>query len=140
MVAVLPIVPMRRMTRPGIRPCARKDAFLPETGGCETSLHKTDPGLVARADFRMAENAVSCTLGSEEVREFGINFYAALEDKADQLKLSQFTGLKGVLLCDGGCDALSRRGQRGLNVDASGIIVKFLSDCKSVDFVMTMLV
>ncbi len=66
--------------------------------------------------------------------------YAALEDKANQLKLSQFTGLKGVLLCDGGCDALNRRGQRGLNLDASDIIFKFLADYKSVDFVMTMLV
>ncbi len=66
--------------------------------------------------------------------------YAALEDKANQLKLSQFTGLKGVLLCDGGCDALNRRGQRGLNLDASDIIFKFLADYKLVDFVMTMLV
>ena len=66
--------------------------------------------------------------------------YAALEDKANQLKLSQFTGLKGVLLCDGGCDAFNRRSQRGLNLDASDIIFKFLSDCKSVEFVMTMLV
>ena len=35
MVAVPPIERMKRMTKPGSRPCGRRSAFLPCTGGCE---------------------------------------------------------------------------------------------------------
>jgi hypothetical protein len=66
--------------------------------------------------------------------------YTTLADKANQLKLSQFNGFKGVLLCDGGCDALRRHGRRGIDLGADDIILTFLADCASVDFVVTMLV
>jgi hypothetical protein len=62
------------------------------------------------------------------------------DKKAAQLKLSQFNGLKGVVLCDGGCEGLKRRGRRGLDLGASDIIFKFLADYGSVDYVLTMLV
>jgi hypothetical protein len=65
--------------------------------------------------------------------------YHRLRDKAIQLDRARFDGIKGVVLCDGGCGALSRRAQRGLNLDASDIISKFLSDYRSVNFVLTML-
>jgi hypothetical protein len=66
--------------------------------------------------------------------------YRSLEEKAGQLKLSQFAGRKGIVLCDGGCDALYRRGRQGLDLDSSDIIGKFLSDQKSIDFVLMLLV
>jgi hypothetical protein len=66
--------------------------------------------------------------------------YRALEEKGRQLKRSGFKGIKGVVLCDGGCDALNRRAQRGLNLDASDMVSAFLSNYRSVDFVLTMLV
>ena len=106
-------------------------------------------------DFSVARDDVQVTITYDPSQSyFSINhlsytvpfsvtqntIYAALEDKAKQLKLSQFTGLKGVLLCDGGCDTLNRHGQRGLNLDASDIIFRFLADYRLVDFVMTMLV
>lgn len=66
--------------------------------------------------------------------------YSALEQKGCQLMRSRFKGIKGVVLCDGGCDALNRHAQRGLNLDASDIVSTFLSIYRSVDFVLTMLV
>lgn len=66
--------------------------------------------------------------------------YSALEAKASQLRRSKLKGLKGIVLCDGGCEALNRRGQRGFNFDASDIISTFLSNYRSVDFVLTVLV
>jgi len=38
MVAVLPIAPMRRMTKLGNQRCDRKGVFLPSTASCGTSL------------------------------------------------------------------------------------------------------
>ena len=38
MVAVPPIERMKRMTKPGSRPCGPRSAFLPCTGGCERWL------------------------------------------------------------------------------------------------------
>jgi hypothetical protein len=64
--------------------------------------------------------------------------YATLEEKADQLKVSEFNGLKGVVLCDGGCDAMNRRGRKGLDLDANDIILKFLADYRSVAFVLVL--
>jgi hypothetical protein len=66
--------------------------------------------------------------------------YRALEEKGRQLKRSGFKGIKGVVLCDGGCNALHGRAQRGLNLDASDIVSTFLSNYRLVDFVLTMLV
>lgn len=63
--------------------------------------------------------------------------YSALAEKAGQLRKSRFKGLKGIVLCDGGCETLNRRGQRGINLDASDIISTFLSNYRSVDFVLT---
>jgi len=66
--------------------------------------------------------------------------YAALEAKANQLKSSQFTGLKGVLLCDGGCAVMSPRAQKGQGLDATDIISTFLSNYRAVDFVLAILI
>jgi hypothetical protein len=66
--------------------------------------------------------------------------YTALEEKARQLEKSQFNGMKGVVLCDGGCHAMNRRGRRGLDLDANDIILRFLSDHRSVTFVLALLI
>jgi hypothetical protein len=66
--------------------------------------------------------------------------YAALEAKANQLKSSQFTGLKSVLLCDGGCAVMSPRAQKGQGLDARDIISTFLSNYRAVDFVLAILI
>jgi len=59
MVAVPPIVLMIRTTKPGTRRCDRRGICLPSTASCGTlSRVNSDPGLVARADFRMAEDSV----------------------------------------------------------------------------------
>jgi hypothetical protein len=66
--------------------------------------------------------------------------YNALENKAHQLSQSQFAGIKGIILCDGGCDALSRTSQRGLNFGANDIISKFLHDNGEIGFVLAVLI
>ncbi len=38
MVAVLPIAPMRRMTKPGNQRCDQKGVFLPSIASCGISL------------------------------------------------------------------------------------------------------
>ncbi len=66
--------------------------------------------------------------------------YNALEDKAHQLDRSQFSGIRGIILCDGGCDVLSRTGQRGLNFGAKDIISRFLHDTGAIGFVLSLLI
>jgi hypothetical protein len=66
--------------------------------------------------------------------------YHALEEKAGQLKLSRFGGIKGVVLCDGGCDALNRWGRRGLDFDADDIVRGFLAANGKIEFVLALLV
>jgi hypothetical protein len=114
---------------------------------------RLSPGL--KREFRVATLDARVTITYDPARRFfsmsylayTVPFsatknaiYTALEGKAIQLKLSRFKGLKGVVLCDAGCEALGRRGQRGLNLDASEIISTFLSNYRSIDFVLTMLV
>jgi len=48
------------------------------------------------------------------------------------MKLSQFTGLKGVLLCDGGCDALNRPWPESLQPRCQRHHVRIVVDYKSV--------
>jgi hypothetical protein len=118
-------------------------------------LDDTQMSLGLKRDFSVAKCDAQVTITYDPAqRYFSMNYlaymvpfsatqntiYTALEEKAFQLKLSEFNGIKGVLLCDGGCDALSRRARRGLDLEASDIISTFLSDYRSVDFVLTMVV
>jgi hypothetical protein len=66
--------------------------------------------------------------------------YNRLSRKEEQLDKASFPGVKGVILCDGGCSALWGRKQSGLNLDADDIIRVFLKRSKSVAFVLTVLV
>jgi len=66
--------------------------------------------------------------------------WRALEEKTSQLNLSEFNGIRAVILCDGGCDALNRRGRRGLHFDADDIVHRFLAANSKVEFVLALLV
>jgi hypothetical protein len=108
-----------------------------------------------KRDFSVAKRDVQVTITYDPAQKYFLmnhlaytvpfsatqnTIYASLEEKAIQLRSSQFNGTKGIVLCDGGCDALNRRGRRGLDLDSSDIISTFLSDHRSVDFVVSMLI
>jgi hypothetical protein len=66
--------------------------------------------------------------------------YNRLRAKSDQLKKSQFRGMRGIVLCDAGCRALSRPVRRGFHLGAGDIISSFLKEQPSVAFVVVLLV
>jgi hypothetical protein len=61
--------------------------------------------------------------------------YNRLKSKAKQMKASIIGGVKGIIICDGGCDVLSD-GSRGLkHYSQSQIIFHFLKRNKSISYV-----
>jgi hypothetical protein len=66
--------------------------------------------------------------------------YNALKSKGDQLKSTGFSGIAGVILCDGGCQMLrtTMSGWQAYRIDE--IIRLFLSQFDSVAFVATFVV
>jgi len=65
--------------------------------------------------------------------------YRALEKKYDQLKKADYQGIKGIILTDGNCHALSTRfkGYTGETYTDEQIIWGFLKDTKSISFIVT---
>lgn len=63
--------------------------------------------------------------------------YNALTRKSNQLKKSNFNGLKAIILCDGGCQLLNdtRRGVDNFNIDQ--VIDGFFRNNSSINFILT---
>ena len=74
MVAVRTIAPMRRMTRPGIRPCDRRGVCLPSTASCGTSLRvncsRTGRPTKGRPCGKMLTDNVSAICDYSGVEEY----------------------------------------------------------------------
>jgi len=66
--------------------------------------------------------------------------YNRLHTKAGKLKKAGFRGVVGIVLCDAGCNVLSRTGQRGLDLGANDVISNFLQEQPFIAFVLTLLV
>jgi hypothetical protein len=64
-------------------------------------------------------------------------FYNALKGKLDQLKASDFTGPRGIILCDGGSDMFFFRQTDVLQYGSDDIIKDFLRRNSSISFVLT---
>jgi hypothetical protein len=60
--------------------------------------------------------------------------YLALKDKGDQLKRSGFTGIKGVIICDGGAHVLRNHGD-SYSFSARDVVFHALKRHTSIDFV-----
>jgi hypothetical protein len=58
-----------------------------------------------------------------------------LHAKALQLGRAGFDGIKGIILCDAGCQMLTRQGHRGMNLGGAEIIASFLNEEPSIGFV-----
>lgn len=108
-----------------------------------------------KRDLSVAKPGVQITITYDPAQEFfSLNhlsytvpfsatqnaIWRALEEKASQLNLAEFNGIRAVILCDGGCDALNRWGQKGLDFDADDIVRRFLAANGKVEFVLALLV
>lgn len=66
--------------------------------------------------------------------------YNALDSKADQLKKSDYDGIKGIFLCDAGCWSLHQRSSNWQFYATHEVIKHFLRQHQSVSFVVELLV
>ena len=64
--------------------------------------------------------------------------YNRLKSKAGQLGKAGFEGIKGIILCDAGCQMLTRQGHWGLDLGGAEIISAFLKQEDSVGFVIVL--
>jgi hypothetical protein len=62
----------------------------------------------------------------------------ALESKVKQLKNSNFSGPRGVILCDGGCTVMQPGFNAGVSFSLSQLIDRFFRRNRSVSFVLTL--
>jgi hypothetical protein len=61
-----------------------------------------------------------------------------LRAKALQLSKAGFDGIKGIILCDGGCQMLTHQGRRGMSLGGAEIIASFLNEEPSIGFVIVL--
>ncbi len=66
--------------------------------------------------------------------------YNCLNGKRGQLKKSGYDGLKGVIICDGGCDLITTSLSALTSYSAESIIESFLREQDTVSFVITLFV
>jgi hypothetical protein len=64
--------------------------------------------------------------------------YNRLKSKAGQLGKAGFEGIKGIILCDAGCQMLTRQGHWGLDLGGAEIISAFLKQEDSVGFIIVL--
>lgn len=62
--------------------------------------------------------------------------YNALKSKAEQLKRTNYAGVKAIFLCDGKCEALRNDNRGVLSKTTNGIIFDFLRQHSSINFVI----
>ena len=62
----------------------------------------------------------------------------ALDDKRKQLKKSGYIGLKGVIVCDGGCDALNERSHVGGAFGCQDLVHDFLDSQSSISWILVL--
>ena len=63
--------------------------------------------------------------------------FAALDAKATKLRRSSYAGVKGIIVVDGGCQALSSQGGDGSQWSRDSIVETFLRGHPAIDFVTT---
>jgi hypothetical protein len=63
--------------------------------------------------------------------------FNALKNKTDQLKSSGYSGLRGVILCDGGCQTLSRDGTSWEEYPLKDVVGDFMRQNQSIGFIAT---
>jgi hypothetical protein len=61
-----------------------------------------------------------------------------LRAKALQLGKAGFDGIKGIIVCDGGCQMLTHQGRRGMSLGGAEIIASFLNEEPSIGFVIVL--
>jgi hypothetical protein len=60
-----------------------------------------------------------------------------LEKKSTQLKKSEFSGITGILLCDGSCSALNHNATGGSEISQNKIIEHFFKSNQRISFIVT---
>jgi hypothetical protein len=91
---------------------------------------------VQNGKYRIGGGNVSYTIPFSLKRN---PIYRALQEKREQLKGAKYSGIKGIILTDGGCHALSTKfsNYTGQTYSDERIILKFLKGTKTISFVMT---
>ncbi len=62
----------------------------------------------------------------------------SFKEKRKQLKKSGYTGIKGIIVCDGGCDALNERSRVGGAFGCQEIVYDFLDSQSSVSWILVL--
>lgn len=104
----------------------------------QTSIDEEDFKVVISYDpdrFAAGSGYPSFTTGYAESEN---TLHNALQKKRGQLNKSNYAGLKGVIICDGGSDVLRSRIQWPGAFSAKDIIRKFVLESRDLDFVMVL--
>lgn len=112
--------------------------------GISSSRHKESSIKIAENDIELSLNynpklrylSVNSTLFT--VAKFKKNnpIYNRLKDKSGQLKNSGFNGLKGIILCDGGCQLVNSSITGRTSYSIESIVDNFLKSQTTLDFVI----
>jgi hypothetical protein len=62
--------------------------------------------------------------------------YHRLTKKSEQLKDSGYKGIKGVIVCDGGCELLKKYFSHGTNHSSNDVVQYFFQEDNTVDFIV----
>lgn len=66
--------------------------------------------------------------------------YNRLKRKAEQLRRSGYSGIKGIILCDAGCAVMRAKSRAGFHYSAKEIVAHFLRRNKSISFIQLLTV
>ena len=128
------------------------DQFVKSELGSFLSLIAKEPDKDANFSYNQKSICFSIQYNSKEKRFSGGHFIAytvpysekhnplanSLKRKADQLSKCGYTGLRGIIICDGGCEALKERNAASGAHGCSEIIELFLRSHKSISFVLVL--
>lgn len=95
------------------------------------------------ADIKITYDPRRTTWGGSHLVYTGANVlddnpvFNALKNKTDQLKLSGYPGLRGVIVCDGGCQMLNRDGTSWTEYPLKQVVGDFMRQHQSTGFVAT---
>jgi hypothetical protein len=114
-----------------------KLVVLPQKTSFKVKLHKKADVTIS---FDPAQQSFSCSHLSYTVpfTTDSNTIHNRLKSKAVQLGKAGFAGWKGIILCDAGCNMLTRQGRRGLDLGGADIILAFLNQNPSIAFVIVL--
>jgi hypothetical protein len=105
------------------------------------SIHSTTPSIEILITYDPSHRGAATSWpGYNELTSLTRNtVYSRLEDKAEQLAKANYSGHRAIIVCDGGCDHLSRKRYWDEN-HVDDVIKYFLREHSEISFVLTFVV